>query len=102
MDKELKPRWSWESSGENEKYCGQGSHRIAVADIDEDGKDEILPGTFAIDNDGKSKWGTGLFHNDCAVIADIHSAWPGLEIFYNIETRIARNGVCLVDAAMDG
>lgn len=99
IDKDFKTEWYWESAGDNEKYWGQGSHRIAVADIDEDGKDEILPGTFAIDHDGKSIWGVGLFHNDCAVIAEIDPDRPGLEVFYTIETGIQKNGVCLADAA---
>lgn len=99
MDKNLETEWYWESSGKDEKYWGQGSHRMVIADIDEDGKDEILPGTFALDNDGKSMWGVGLFHNDCAIVADIDPDRPGLEVFFNIETKIDKNGVCLADAA---
>ncbi len=99
MDKNLETEWYWESSGENKQYWAQGGHRMAVADIDEDGKDEILPGTFAIDHDGKSMWGIGLNHNDGAVIADIDPDRPGLEIFFNIETGAEKNGACLVDAA---
>lgn len=99
MDKDLKTEWYWESSGDHEEYWAQGGHRMAIADIDDDGKDEVLPGTFALDHDGKALWGVGLNHNDCAVIADIDPDRPGLEIFYNIETGAQKNGICLVDAA---
>lgn len=44
-------------------------------------------------------WFTGLKHNDAGYIADIDPAHPGLEIFYGIESRSPRNGVCLVEAA---
>ncbi|GHT18277.1 rhamnogalacturonan endolyase YesW [Bacteroidia bacterium] len=99
LDKNLNTEWSFESSGENEKYWGNGGHNIRVADIDEDGKDELVPGPFAIDHDGKGLWCLGLNHNDGSEVTDIDPERPGLEIFYNIETGIPRNGVCLVDAA---
>lgn len=99
MDMELKTEWYWESSEMNRRYWGQGGHRMAIADIDEDGKDEVVPGTFALDHDGTALWGIGLNHNDCAVIADIDPERLGLEIFFNIETGAEKNGVCLVDAA---
>ncbi|GHT69076.1 rhamnogalacturonan endolyase YesW [Bacteroidia bacterium] len=99
LDKNLNREWYFESSGENEKYWGNGGHNIRVADIDEDGKDELVPGPFAIDHDGKGLWCLGLFHNDGSEVTDIDPERPGLEIFYNIETGIPRNGLCLVDAA---
>jgi rhamnogalacturonan endolyase len=99
LDKDLNTEWYFETSGENEKYWGNGGHNIRVADIDEDGKDELIPGPFAIDHDGKGLWCLGLFHNDGSEVTDIDPERPGLEIFYNIETNVPRNGVCLVDAA---
>lgn len=99
LDKNLKRIWYWESTGKDEKFQGQGQHSIMTADIDNDGKDEVIPGTFALDDDGKPLWHTGLGHNDVGYIADIDPSRPGLEIFYGIETRSPRNGVCLVEAA---
>ncbi len=98
LDKDLKRIWYWESTGEYEKYKGQGQHSILTADIDGDGKDEVIPGTFALDDNGKPLWYTGLKHNDVGYIADIDPSRPGLEIFYGIESRSPKNGVCLVDA----
>ncbi|MDR1919016.1 MAG: hypothetical protein LBQ65_05145 [Tannerellaceae bacterium] len=99
MDKDLKTEWRWESSGENERYWGNGGHNIRVADIDEDGKDELIPGPFALDHDGTGLWCLGLMHNDGGEVADIDPEHPGLEIFFNMESRCARNGLCMVDAA---
>jgi rhamnogalacturonan endolyase len=99
MDKDFKKIWYWEASGEDKKFRGQGQHGILTADIDNDGKDEVIPGTFALNDDGKPMWGLGLGHNDVGYIADIDPSRPGLEIFYGMETRAAKNGACLVEAA---
>ncbi len=99
MDKDFKKQWFWESSGSDKKYRGQGGHGIMVSDINGDGKDELVPGTFALDGNGKPLWYLGLGHNDAGYVADIDPSRPGLEIFYGIETHSRKNGVCMVDAA---
>ncbi len=99
LDRDLKQEWYWESTGEYEKYKGQGQHGIMQGDVDSDGKDELVLGTFALDHNGKPIWYTGLKHNDAGYMADIDPSHPGMEIFYGIEARSQKNGVCLVDAA---
>jgi rhamnogalacturonan endolyase len=99
LDKNLKKEWYWESTGEYEKYKGQGQHGILQGDVDFDGKDELIIGTFALDHDGKPMWYLGLKHNDAGYMADIDPSRPGMEIFYGIESRSPKNGVCLVAAA---
>jgi rhamnogalacturonan endolyase len=99
LDKNFKRQWYWESAGDYEKYRGQGQHGIMQGDIDSDGKDELVIGTFALDHNGKPMWYTGLKHNDAGYLADIDPSRPGMEIFYGIESRSGKNGVCLVDAA---
>jgi len=99
LDRNLKQVWYWESTGEYDKYKGQGQHGIMQGDIDFDGKDELIIGTFALDHNGKPVWYTGLKHNDAGYLADIDPSRPGMEIFYGIESRSPKNGVCLVDAA---
>ena len=98
IDSNLKTEWIFENKDENTKCFASGGHAILVADIDEDGKDEIIPGTFALDHDGTLMWELGLGHCDGGVVADIDPDRPGLEIFYNIEPISSRNGVCMVDA----
>ncbi len=99
LDKNLEKEWYWESTGEYEKYKGQGQHGIMQGDVDFDGRDELIIGTFALDHDGKPMWYTGLKHNDAGYLADIDPSRPGMEIFYGIESRSPKNGVCLADAA---
>ena len=99
LNKNFETEWYWESTGEYEKYKGQGQHGIMQGDVDFDGKDELIIGTFALDHDGKPIWYTGLKHNDAGYLADIDPSRPGMEIFYGIESRSPKNGVCLVDAA---
>ena len=98
LNQDLQPIWKWESIGKDEKFKGQGGHAIMTGDIDLDGKDELVIGTFALDDDGKPMWYTGLGHNDGGYIADIIPNRPGYEIFYAVESRSPQNGVCVVDA----
>ncbi|MEI7422295.1 MAG: hypothetical protein WCK18_09375 [Prolixibacteraceae bacterium] len=99
IDKTMKKEWYWESSGEYSKYKGQGQHGIIQGDVDFDGKDELIIGTFALDDNGKPLWYTGLRHNDAGYLADIDPSRPGMEIFYGMEAGLPKNGVCMVDAA---
>jgi rhamnogalacturonan endolyase len=98
LDMDLNPIWRWESLGEYEDYKGQGMHGIMTGDIDLDGKDELVIGTAALDDNGIPLWRTGLRHNDAGYIANIDPERPGYEIFYGVESRSPKNGVCLVDA----
>ncbi len=98
LDKNLNTVWEWKSTGEYSKYKGQGGHALMTGDIDLDGKDELVVGTFALDDNGEPMWHTGLGHNDAGYIADFLPERPGYEIFYGIESRSPKNGVCLVDA----
>ncbi|HON08325.1 MAG TPA: silent information regulator protein Sir2, partial [Verrucomicrobiota bacterium] len=78
-DPELNPFWYWEASGEYKSYRGQGMHGMHSADIDEDGKDEIVIGSAVIDDNGKGIWNTRLGHPDACYVADIDPQRPGLE-----------------------
>jgi len=98
LDKNLKPIWKWASEGQYRNYRGQGQHAIMTGDIDLDGKDELVIGTAALDDNGVPMWRTGLGHNDAGYIADIDPDRPGYEIFYGVESRSPKNGVCLVEA----
>jgi len=90
--------WRWTNERQPFMYQGQGQHSIKVGDIDGDGADEILNGSIAIDNDGRTMWGTGLGHGDRFYLSDIDPDRPGLEVWYTIEDPHPRNGVSLWDA----
>ena len=100
LDKDLEQIWYWHADQEAKKYRGQSSHGIVVADVDADGKDELVIGSAVIDDNGKGLWTTELGHPDFVYVADIDRDNPGLEIYYGIESRRDdRNGLCVVDAA---
>ncbi len=99
-DGRLKKLWSWDNRNESRKYRGQGAHWMHAADVDGDGRDEVVIGSAVIDDNGKPLWTTGLGHPDHCYVGDIDPSRPGLEIYYGIETRQRKgNGMCLVDAA---
>lgn len=80
----LSLRWLFDSEDGtpgNKAYSGQGNHAVSVADVDEDGCDEIIYGAAVIDNTGKGLYSTGYGHGDALHCADLDPSRPGLEIF---------------------
>lgn len=78
----LTQRWLFDSSAPgNAAYAGQGNHQMSVADVDGDGRDEILYGSMAVNDDGKGLWSARLFHGDAMHVSDLDPARPGLEKF---------------------
>ena len=96
--RKLEKLWRWTNERAPFKYQGQGQHSIKTGDIDGDGKDEILNGSIAIDNDGRTLWSTGMGHGDRFYLGDIDPARKGLEIWYTLEDPHPQNGVGLWDA----
>jgi rhamnogalacturonan endolyase len=97
-DRKLVKVWRWTNERAPFKYQGQGQHSIKVGDIDGDGADEILNGSIAIDNDGRTMWSTGLGHGDRFYLGDIDPDRPGMEVWYTIEDPHPQNGVSLWEA----
>ena len=97
-DRKLKKIWRWTNERAPFLFHGQGQHSVKVGDIDGDGCDEILNGSIAIDNDGRSLWSSGLGHGDRFYLTDIDPARPGLEIAYIIEEAMPQLGLHLRDA----
>ena len=79
----LTNRWTFTAveDGINDEYTGQGNHQLSVGDVDDDGKDEIIYGACAIDDDGTGLYSTGLGHGDAMHLSDIDPNRPGLEVF---------------------
>lgn len=95
----LRALWHWDNKDLPKTYWGQGAHWMHAADVDGDGRDEVLLGSAVLDDDGTALWSTGLGHPDHFYVGDIDPSRPGLEIYYGIETRQRKgNGMCLVDA----
>jgi rhamnogalacturonan endolyase len=98
LDKDFNQIWYWESPQEKAKYSGQGSHGLITADVDQDGRDELVLGAAVLDDNGKGLWTLEMGHPDVCYVADIDPNNPGLEVFYGLETRQKTDGICLVDA----
>ena len=96
----LRKLWTWDSREETGRgrYNSQGAHILHAADIDADGRDEIIVGSAAVDDNGNGLWTTGFGHPDFCFVGDIDPARPGLEIFYGIEPPRQNSALCLVDA----
>ncbi|MEU9344254.1 rhamnogalacturonan lyase [Streptomyces sp. NPDC048278] len=77
-------RWTFDtnsSTNTGKGYDGQGNHQLAVADVDGDGKDEIVYGSMAVDDNGSGLWTTKNGHGDALHVGDLDPARPGLEEF---------------------
>ncbi|MCE0459771.1 rhamnogalacturonan lyase [Curtobacterium flaccumfaciens] len=78
----LTERWKLDSSVPGrEAAAGQGHHNLAVADVDGDGRDEIVFGSMTVDDDGTLLYSTGLGHGDAIHVGDFVPDNPGLEVF---------------------
>ena len=98
LDAELKQLWYWDSAMEEKRYDRQGSHGLLAADVDGDGRDELVYGAACLDDNGQGMWTLEMGHPDVCYVGDINREHPGLEVFYGFESRQDQNGVCLVDA----
>ncbi|WP_267461914.1 rhamnogalacturonan lyase [Streptomyces solaniscabiei] len=98
------------------KLASQGFHSLSAADVDEDGKQEIIYGSATLDDDGSLVYSSSdvmppgssapgeiypLGHGDAMHVTDIDPHRPGLEIFTVHENSKAPYGMVL-RSAQDG
>lgn len=96
----LTQAWTFDSDDDtpgNRAYRGQGNHNLSVADVDNDGREEIVYGACVIDDNGKGLYSTGLGHGDALHVSDLDPARPGLEVF-DIQERVGDAGAHFRDA----
>jgi rhamnogalacturonan endolyase len=101
-DGKLTQRWFFDSDkfglpDRTNPYRGQGNHNLSVADVDGDGKDEIIYGAMVVDDDGKPLYSTGWGHGDALHVSDLVPDNPGLEVF-DIQERFDAQGMSMRDA----
>ncbi|MEV0650535.1 RICIN domain-containing protein [Phytomonospora sp. NPDC050363] len=77
----LTRRWTFDSNSAGSQYRGQGNHNLSIADVDADGRDEIVFGAMCVNDDGSALWNTGNGHGDALHVGDLDPSRPGLEVF---------------------
>ncbi len=76
---------------------GDGNHNSMPADVDGDGRQEIITGSTCIDDDGTLKWCTNQGHGDAMHVGDLDPTNPGIEAWICHEDKSAGYGVTLID-----
>jgi rhamnogalacturonan endolyase len=98
----LTQRWVFDSDklgppDRTNPWRGQGNHNLTVADVDGDGRDEIVYGAMVVDDNGKGLYSTGWGHGDALHVSDLVPDNPGLEIC-DIQERFDKEGLSMRDA----
>ena len=93
----LSKRWIYDTGfNSNDPGYGCGNHNVMVADVDNDGRQEICMGASMIDDNGKLLWSTKQMHGDAMHLGDLVPDREGLELWICHEDK--PYGVSLVDA----
>ncbi|MFG2577223.1 rhamnogalacturonan lyase [Streptomyces sp. NPDC048481] len=93
-------RWTFDtnsSSNSGKGYDGQGNHSLSVADVDNDGKDEIVYGAMTVDDNGSGLWTTRMGHGDAMHVGDLDPSRAGLEEF-KVSEESGKPGSWMADA----
>ena len=88
---DLKVRWKWTNNQPGSPWYGQGYHNYTIADVDWDGRDEIVWGSMVIDDNGMGLSTTGLGHGDAQHIGDFNPYIHGQEMFACNEDNPSNN-----------
>lgn len=82
---ELTQDWRWNCYDGGSPWFGNGFHNFAIADVDMDGRDEIVFGSMIIDDTGYGLSTTGYGHGDAQHCGDLDPYRWGLEQFVCLE-----------------
>ena len=96
----LTSRWVFDSKDGENPFSGQGNHNLSVADVDGDGKDEIIYGSMVVDDNGKGLFSTGFRHGDAIHVGHLMPNRAGLHVFgvHEIEEGTKGAGAAVYDA----
>jgi len=93
----LTQRWRWNCYAGGSPWFGNGFHNFAIADVDCDGRDEIVFGSMIIDDTGYGLSTTGYGHGDAQHCGDLDPYRWGLEQFVCLEGSNVP-GICYTGA----
>ncbi|MFD3733933.1 rhamnogalacturonan lyase [Streptomyces sp. NPDC058632] len=94
-------RWTFDtnsSTNSGKGYDGQGSHSLSVGDVDNDGRDEIVYGAMAVDDNGNGLWTTKTGHGDAQHLGDLDASTSGLE-YYKVSESTSQPAALYVNPA---
>lgn len=98
IDDKLVERWAFDTGHDSSvPGYGDGNHNCMPADVDGDGKDELVMGSAVIDDNGTLLYTSGLSHGDAMHVGDFDPNNPGVEIFMCHEEAGAGYGISLRD-----
>ncbi|MGP3915831.1 rhamnogalacturonan lyase [Nonomuraea sp. 10N515B] len=92
----LTKRWTFDSNSAGSQWAGQGSHSLSVGDIDADGRDEIVYGAMAVNDNGTGMWTTRTGHGDAQHLGDFDPARAGLE-YFKVSESTSQPGSLYID-----
>ncbi|MFV0289559.1 MAG: rhamnogalacturonan lyase [Mangrovibacterium sp.] len=95
---EFTQRWIFDTNmPSNSDYFGQGNHNLRVGDVDADGRDEIIYGQCAIDDDGSGLYSTKMGHGDALHLTAFNPESNQLQVWACHENK--RDGSTFRNAA---
>ena len=97
-NKKLVKMWNFDT-GNNSSTAGygDGNHNSMPADVDGDGKQEIITGAAVIDDNGTLYYTTNQGHGDAMHVGDLDPTNSGLEAWICHEEKTSGYGVTLID-----
>jgi len=102
-DGKLTSRWTYDSgSTKGVGAYGEGAHWFSVADVNRDGKDDIIYGAAVIKNDGSLLYRTGMGHGDAIHVGVLNPNRTGEQVFMvheDDDVYGANHGMEMHDAA---
>jgi rhamnogalacturonan endolyase len=100
---QLTKRWVFDSDADSasKPVAGQGAHWFSVADVDGDGRDDIIYGAATVASTGKTLYSTGLCHGDALHVSAFDPAREGQQVFMVHESPrcYGEHGLEMHDAA---
>jgi len=96
QDKKLVQRWYFDTGNDSSvDGYGDGNHNCMPADLDGDGKQELVFGSLCLDDDGSVLWNYNKGHGDAMHVGDLDPSNEGLEVWICHED--SPYGVSLLD-----
>lgn len=82
-DGKLTQRWVFDSAADPglAHFSGQGNHSLSTADVDGDGRHEVVYGAMVVDDNGKGLFSTGFRHGDALHVGAFVPGRPGVQVF---------------------